>query len=67
MFRFGQSYAAILGVLAAMGCPMTLVAPKDLQKWAGCGPAPDAARQRAAQLFPDSAEQAGQKAGLPSR
>jgi hypothetical protein len=67
MFRFGQSYGAILGVLAAMGCPMTLVAPKHFQKWAGCGPAPDAARQRAAQLFTDSAEQAGQKAGLPSR
>jgi crossover junction endodeoxyribonuclease RuvC len=61
VFRFGQSFGAILGVITAMGIAMTLVQPRDWQRWAGCGPAPDAARQRAAQLFPGSAERLSRK------
>jgi crossover junction endodeoxyribonuclease RuvC len=61
MFRFGQSYGGIIGVLTTMGIAMTLVQPKDWQRWAGCGPAPDAARQRAAQLFPSEVEQLSRK------
>jgi crossover junction endodeoxyribonuclease RuvC len=56
MFRFGMAYGAVLGVLSTMGIAMTMVLPRDWQRWAGCGPAPDAARQRACMLFPGSAE-----------
>jgi crossover junction endodeoxyribonuclease RuvC len=62
MFRFGFAYGAITGLLVALGVPLTLVQPKDWQRQCGIGPAPDAARQRAAQLFPAVAPQLSRKA-----
>jgi hypothetical protein len=38
-----------------MGFPMTLVSPKTWQRHHGIGPAPDEARRRAGQLYPDAA------------
>jgi crossover junction endodeoxyribonuclease RuvC len=61
MFRFGMAYGSILGVLAAMDVPLTLVLPTHWQRHHGCGPAPDAARQRATQLYPDVADRLGRK------
>lgn len=55
-FRFGTAYGGILGVLAAMAVPLSLVPPRNWQRWAGCGPSGDSARQRAVQLFPELAD-----------
>jgi crossover junction endodeoxyribonuclease RuvC len=62
MFRFGQSVGVIYAVLAVMGIPVTHVLPKVWQKYHGIGPTPDAARQRAVQLFPQTAPQLRRKA-----
>jgi crossover junction endodeoxyribonuclease RuvC len=55
MFRFGQACGAIYATLAVMGIPITLVLPRAWQSHHDIGPTPDAARQRAVQLFPQSA------------
>lgn len=55
MFRFGVSFGAIQGIVAALGIPMTLVQPKTWQGFHRCGPSPDAARQRGVQLYPSVA------------
>jgi len=52
MFRFGQACGAIGATLAVMGIPTTYVLPRAWQAYHGIGPAPDAARQRAVQLYP---------------
>jgi crossover junction endodeoxyribonuclease RuvC len=52
MFRFGQACGAIGAILAVMGIPTTCVLPRAWQAYHGIGPAPDAARQRAVQLYP---------------
>jgi crossover junction endodeoxyribonuclease RuvC len=52
MFRFGQAVGAISATLAVMGIPTTYVLPKAWQRHHGIGPTPDAARQRAVQLYP---------------
>jgi crossover junction endodeoxyribonuclease RuvC len=52
MFRFGVAFGSITGLLVAMGVPLTFVQPKEWQKYHAVGPAPDAARQRATQLYP---------------
>ena len=52
MFNFGRDYGQLLGVLAALGVPVTLVTPT---KWKGTLRIPadkSAARFRAAQLWP---------------
>jgi crossover junction endodeoxyribonuclease RuvC len=52
MFNFGRDYGQILGVLAALDIPVTLVTP---QKWKGALRVPadkGQARARAAQLWP---------------
>jgi hypothetical protein len=61
MFRFGVAFGSILGLLAAMGVPFTVVQPKAWQKHHGIGPTPDAARQRAMQLYPAMAPRLGAK------
>jgi crossover junction endodeoxyribonuclease RuvC len=55
MFRFGYACGVIHGVAMAMTIPITFVTPQSWQKFHGCGPAPDAARQRATQLYPAAA------------
>jgi crossover junction endodeoxyribonuclease RuvC len=54
-FRFGTSFGAIQGIVTALGIPMTLVRPQTWQGFHHCGPSPDAARQRATQLYPSVA------------
>jgi crossover junction endodeoxyribonuclease RuvC len=55
MFKFGFCAGAVTGVLAGLKMPYSLILPIAWQRIAGCGPSPDAARQRAAQLYPDAA------------
>jgi crossover junction endodeoxyribonuclease RuvC len=62
MFRFGQAVGAISATLAVMGIPTTFAQPKAWQRHHGIGPAPDAARQRAVQLFPQIAPRLTRKA-----
>lgn len=52
MFRFGVSFGGIQGIVVALGIPLTLVRPQTWQGFHRCGPSPDAARQRAVQLYP---------------
>jgi crossover junction endodeoxyribonuclease RuvC len=61
MFRFGQACGAIYATLAVMRIPITLVQPKVWQRHHGIGPTPDAARQRAVQLYPQAAAQLARK------
>jgi hypothetical protein len=56
MFRFGQSLRGIYGLLVGLLLPVTFVLPQRWQKFHGVGPSPDAARQRAVQLYPKLAE-----------
>jgi hypothetical protein len=52
--RFAEAYGAIKAIVLTMGFPMTLVLPKTWQRFHGIGPAPDEARRRAGQLYPDA-------------
>jgi hypothetical protein len=45
-----------------MGIPITLVLPRAWQSYHGIGPTPDAARQRAVQLYPALAPRLARKA-----
>lgn len=55
VFAFGKCYGIVLGVLAALSVPMTLVVPR-VWKNATRTPSPkDGARARASQLLPGSA------------
>jgi crossover junction endodeoxyribonuclease RuvC len=56
MFRFGYAAGAIAGLVTGLALPLTLVRPQAWQRSVGCGPAPDAARQRAARLCPGIAD-----------
>lgn len=51
-WRFAESYGQLIGIVVALGIAMTLVRPQDWQRHHHIGPAPDAARQRAMQLYP---------------
>jgi crossover junction endodeoxyribonuclease RuvC len=62
MFRFGQACGAIYATLVVMGIPITLVLPRVWQSHHGIGPTPDAARQRAVQLYPALAPRFARKA-----
>jgi crossover junction endodeoxyribonuclease RuvC len=54
MFNFGHSVGTVMGVVAALLIPCTLVAPQKWKKAAGLiGMDKDAARARALQLWPD--------------
>jgi hypothetical protein len=59
---FGQACGALYATLAVIGIPITLVQPKAWQRHHGIGPTPDAARQRAAQLYPQLASRLARKA-----
>jgi crossover junction endodeoxyribonuclease RuvC len=61
MFRFGQSSGALYGLIVGLGLPVTFARPQDWQRHAGIGAAPDAARQRAVQLFPGLAARMARK------
>ena len=57
-FNFGRDFGAILGVLAALGRPITLVQPAVWKRMLGCpvGAGKDWSRSRAAQLYPSCAD-----------
>jgi crossover junction endodeoxyribonuclease RuvC len=57
VFAFGKGYGAILGVLAALRIPMTLVPPAQWKRVLGVQKSKDAARARASQLLPAAAQQ----------
>jgi crossover junction endodeoxyribonuclease RuvC len=57
MFRFGYSAGAVAGMVAGLQLSHSFVLPIAWQRSVGCGPSPDAARQRAAQLYPQIAPQ----------
>jgi crossover junction endodeoxyribonuclease RuvC len=61
MFRFGQASGAIYGLLVGLGLPVSFVLPQAWQRHHGIGPSPDAARQRAKELFPSLAAQLARK------
>jgi len=56
MFRFGYACGAIHMAVTAIELPCTFVTPQAWQKTQGVGPGPDAARQRAASLYPQHRE-----------
>ena len=62
MFRFGQACGAIYATLVVMEIPLSFIQPKAWQRHHGIGPSPEAARQRAVQLFPQVASRLGRKA-----
>jgi crossover junction endodeoxyribonuclease RuvC len=53
MFRFGYAAGAVYGLVVAHGIPVTFVTPQQWQRYHQIGSSPDAARQRAVQLYPD--------------
>lgn len=55
MFRFGQAAGALYGLIVGLGLPVTFATPQEWQRHHHIGAAPDAARQRAVQAFPDLA------------
>ena len=52
MFSFGRSYGVVLGVLAALEVPVTLVQPRVWKQALRVPAAKDGARARASQLLP---------------
>jgi len=52
MFRFGEACGALYGLVIGLGLSVTFVTPQQWQKHHCIGPSPDAARQRAVQLYP---------------
>jgi crossover junction endodeoxyribonuclease RuvC len=61
MFRFGHSAGAIYGLIVGIQLSCSYLLPQKWQRVAGIGPSPDAARQRAAQLYPLAAPQLTRK------
>jgi crossover junction endodeoxyribonuclease RuvC len=61
VFRFGYAAGSLYGVLVAHDVPVTFVRPQDWQKHHRIGPTPDAARQRAVQLYPALASRLARK------
>jgi crossover junction endodeoxyribonuclease RuvC len=61
MFKFGHCAGAVYGLVVGLQLPCSFVLPQLWQRAAGCGPSPDAARQRAAQLYPAIAPQLARK------
>lgn len=54
-FAFGKNFGIVIGILATLDIPMTLVAPQRWKKVLGVLAAKDAARARASQLLPHAA------------
>jgi crossover junction endodeoxyribonuclease RuvC len=61
MFRFGYSAGSIYGLIVGLQLPVSYLLPVNWQRTAGVGPSPEAARQRAAQLYPLAASQLSRK------
>jgi crossover junction endodeoxyribonuclease RuvC len=61
MFNFGYGAGAVYGLVVGLQIPCSFVTPQAWQKAAGCGPSPDAARQRAGQLYPEIADRLTRK------
>ncbi len=61
MFRFGEAAGALYGLIVGLGMPVTFVMPQQWQRFHQVGAAPDAARQRAVQLYPEMASQLARK------
>jgi crossover junction endodeoxyribonuclease RuvC len=55
VFSFGQSFGAILGILAAYKIPVSVVAPAVWKRALHVAKSKDAARARASQLLPKAA------------
>lgn len=55
-FSFGKSYGIIIGILAALQIPMTLVTPQKWKKALQLGSDKEVSRRRALQLWPQHAE-----------
>jgi crossover junction endodeoxyribonuclease RuvC len=54
MFRFGLVTGQIIGLVAGLAESYSLILPRRWQTLVGCGPAPDEARRRAGQLYPNA-------------
>src|SRR5260370_24898431 len=57
LFTFGKAYGIVLGVLAAVGVPISLVAPRKWKTALQVPAAKDGARAQASQLLPAAREQ----------
>jgi len=55
IFRFGYAAGALYGLIVGLGLPVTRVLPQAWQRHHGINASPDAARQRAVQLYPAAA------------
>lgn len=55
MFRFAEATGALYGLMVGLGLPVSFATPQEWQRHHRIGAAPDAARQRAVQLYPDLA------------
>lgn len=55
VFAFGKGYGVIIGILAALDLPVTLVPPQRWKRALGVKADKDAARARASQLMPSAA------------
>lgn len=56
MFAFGKSYGIVIGILAALDLPMTLVSSRRWKSNLGVPALKDGARARASQLMPSGAK-----------
>jgi crossover junction endodeoxyribonuclease RuvC len=56
-FAFGKGFGVVIGVIAAIGVPMTLVRANKWKNALGVPAAKDGARSRASQLLPQAADQ----------
>jgi crossover junction endodeoxyribonuclease RuvC len=61
MFKFGHCAGSIYGLIVGLQLPVSYLLPIQWQRAVGVGPSPDAARQRAAQLYPLAAPQLTRK------
>jgi crossover junction endodeoxyribonuclease RuvC len=61
MFRFGEAAGAIYGLVVGIGLPISFATPQQWQKHHHIGASPDAARQRAVQLYPELAPMLSRK------
>jgi crossover junction endodeoxyribonuclease RuvC len=61
MFRFGEASGQLYGLMVGMGLSVTFVTPREWQSHHRIGASPDAARQRAVQLFPQLAGKLSRK------
>jgi crossover junction endodeoxyribonuclease RuvC len=61
MFKFGYGSGSVYGLIVGLQLPCSFILPQAWQKACGCGPSSDAARQRAAQLYPSIADRLSRK------